>query len=166
MTTQTQATGVVTLTRAQFAVCVQTGLLRFMSSGGRPRWQRAPRPTEGNWLGRLEDETLGACGELALALALGKPWAGTVGTFHDEPDVSGLDVRTTTREDGSLIIGSRDPVDRYVVLVTGQPPTLTIRGYLKAADARRAEWVRDPGGLGPAWFVPQSALHPFGGRRP
>lgn len=36
-----------------------------------------------------------------------------------------------------------------------------VRGWIWGRDGRNPEWIRDPGKLRQAWFVPQSALRPI-----
>ena len=83
-------------------------------------------------------------------------------TFHSIADVGrNVEVRCTDLADGCLIVRANDAPERWYVLVTGKPPTFTVRGYIRGADARRPEYMRDPHGHRPAWFVPQSHLTPL-----
>lgn len=108
---------------------------------------------------RVREEVVGACGEMALCKAMNWFFSPTVNTFHNTADVyDRWEVRATERSDGSLIVRDNDNEERWYVLVTGDPPVMTIRGYILGADARRDEWLRNPHGHRPAWFVPQSAL--------
>jgi hypothetical protein len=110
-------------------------------------------------LTRIQQEITGACGEMAVCKALGKFWSPSVNTFHDVPDIDpNIEVRTTDRENGSLIVRDNDPEDRWYFLVTGVPPLMRVVGAIRGGDAKRDEWVRDPHGHRPAWFVPQEAL--------
>lgn len=114
------------------------------------------------FLKRLEEETIGACGEIAFCKGLGKFWSPTVNTFHAIADVGkNIEVRATARDDGSLIVRDNDDPDRWYVLVTGEPPVMTIRGRIRGRDAKRDEYLRNPHGHRQAWFVPQSALDRF-----
>lgn len=147
----------VTLTVREYAAAVDVAMQRMAASteAGHNHASTYQR----TWLKRLEEETVGACGELAYCKGIGRFWSPTVNTFHETADVgSNVEVRATTREDGSLIIRSNDSPDRWYALVTGTPPLMTIRGRIKGSDARRPEFQRDPHGHRQAWFVPQSAL--------
>lgn len=111
---------------------------------------------------RIEEETVGACGEMALAKALGlggfKP---AVNTFHNVTDLpANIEVRATRRTNGRLIIRDNDPSDRWYFLVVGEPPVMNIVGFILGKDAKRELWLTNPNGYRPAWFVPQSALIP------
>lgn len=113
---------------------------------------------------RVREETVGACGEMALCKAKNWFFSPTVNTFHGTPDVGDRwEVRATERQDGSLIIRDNDDEFRWYVLVVGEPPVMRIAGYIRGFEAKRDEWLRDPHGHRPAWFVPQSALKPVGG---
>lgn len=114
---------------------------------------------------RVREETVGACGEMALCKAMNWFFSPTVNTFHGSPDVGDRwEVRATERENGSLIVRDNDADDRWYVLVVGEPPVLRIAGYIRGSDAKQAEWLRDPHGHRPAWFVPQSALKQIGSK--
>lgn len=111
---------------------------------------------------RLQEEIVGACGEMVFAKATGRYWSHSVNTFHHVADVGlRFEVRASDREDGCLIVRDNDADDRIYVAVFGEPPNLIIAGCILGRDAKRAEWVRDPHGHRPAWFVPQRYLAPL-----
>jgi hypothetical protein len=111
---------------------------------------------------RLGDDIRGAASELAAAKWLGIEWSRSVNTFRFEADVGeDIDVRCTSRDDGRLILREKDHPYRWFVLVTGTPPVLLLRGYIRGSDAMRPQWWKDPHGYGGAWFVPQVALIPI-----
>lgn len=160
MTSPTSGEGcAVTLTWYEFADCVGVGVLRFAASN---LAQLNPATTyERGWLERLADEIVGACGERAWCKYRQTYWDASVNTFHRVPDAPGsVEVRSTRRGDGCLILRDNDAPERWYVLVTGEPPTLTIRGYIRGADARTPRFQRNPHGHRPAYFVPQAALRP------
>lgn len=151
---------VVTLTWFEFVGCIAVGTLRFETSN-RNRLDHATT-YQRTWLERIVDDILGASGERAWCKWRGTYWDGSVDTFHRTPDTHGnVEIRTTQRDDGSLILRDNDDPTRWYVLVTGQPPTLTVRGYIKGTNGRRPEYERNPNGHRLAWFVPQTALTPF-----
>jgi hypothetical protein len=102
----------------------------------------------------------GAGGEMALAKALGVYWDGGVNTFKRD-DLPGIQVRTRSRHDYELLVRSADSGDEVFVLVTGQMPEYRIHGWIRGADAKRAEWEKCHGGRPPAFFVPQGELKPM-----
>jgi hypothetical protein len=116
---------------------------------------------------QVQHAYVGLAGELAVAAAYGIPWRGEPDRFKGTPDVGEWDVRTRTKADYDLPIREGDP-DRVVVLVLAHRiPFMELAGWYRAGEARgHPEWVRAirPAGSGPvppAWFVPQSALHPM-----
>lgn len=148
----------VALTDYEFADCVGVGLRRLLSSN--TKGLNHASTYERGHLKRLEEETLGACGERAFCKALGIYWDGSVDTFHTKADAGvRYEIRSTTRDDGRLIIRDNDDPDRIYVLVTGQPPRMTVRGWILGSWARQPSWRTDPYGYRPAWFVPQNALN-------
>lgn len=108
---------------------------------------------------RIEEETVGIAGEWALARLLGIDWEPPLNTFHTIPDVGCFEARATHRPNGCLIVRSNDPADRVYVLLTGPPPTMTLRGCIRGAAAKQDRFRRDPNGWRPAWFVPQACLY-------
>lgn len=103
----------------------------------------------------------GAFGELALAKFLGVTWSEDVNTFKSKPDVENFEVRTTTYPTGSLIVRHRDSDDSVFVLVTSATPVYQIRGWISGKEAKQEKWLKNPGGRGAQYFVPQSNLHPM-----
>jgi hypothetical protein len=101
----------------------------------------------------------GACGEMAVSKFLGVYWGGGMGDEFKAPDVGDrIQVRTTPRHDGSLIVRKDAKDEHLYVLVTGTAPNFFLRGFISAADAKRDEFIQAPNGRPPAWFVPQYAL--------
>jgi hypothetical protein len=118
------------------------------------------------YLERIDQEVTGACGEMAVCKALGRFWTPSVNTFHAIADVSpAIEVRATTRLDGSLIVRDNDPSDRYYFLVVGEPPELEVVGYMLGAQAKHPTFMRDPHGHRQAYFVPQHLLTRIQGDR-
>lgn len=99
----------------------------------------------------------GACGELALAKYLGVYWRSTVGRL-DLPDVGRFQVRTSRRDNASLLLRPKDEDEQIFVLVTGYSPTYILRGWILAKNGKLEQYLRDPKTRGPAFFVPQGAL--------
>jgi len=100
-----------------------------------------------------------ALAEIAVAKAYDLYWEGVARAPSQlRGDVSNLQVRSTYREDGCLILHEDDPDDALFVLVTGRAPTYTIRGWMKAAEGKSPKWWREGDGR-PAFFVPQTALN-------
>lgn len=146
----------ITITAEEFVRCAAVGMRRFESSSA--QGHNHASTYRRSFIKRLEEETVGAVGELAFAKYREIPWDGSVDTFHNVPDVAGVEVRATAYEDGHLVIRDNDADDRIFVLVTGSAPEVEIRGWIRGIDAKRDEFLRDPHGYRQAWFVPQGAL--------
>lgn len=100
----------------------------------------------------------GACGEMAVAKALGRYWGGSVNTFRKEGDVGALEVRTRSRHDYELLVRPDDKNDAVYIHVTGKAPKFKIHGWLKGEDAKNMKWSQTHGHRDPAFFVPFTAL--------
>jgi len=150
----------VVLTPREFATAAGVGMARFVESSERGH-DHASTYQRG-YLERMAQEVVGACGEMALCKAVGRFWSPSVGTFHALADMgSNVEVRSTARADGCLIVRDNDADDRWFYLVTGEPPTMTVRGSILGRAAKRPEWERNPHGHRRAWFVPAAALRPL-----
>lgn len=150
----------VELTLPEYISAVQVGIVRFTISEAARLNAATTYPR--TWYQRLQEEIIGACGERAWCKYRNQHWDASFNTFHRVADAAGgVEVRSTTRDDGCLIIRHNDDADRWYVLIVGEPPLLRVAGYIKGEDAKIAEWVRDPHRQRPAWFVPQSALKPY-----
>lgn len=147
----------IALTARELAMGVDVGMQRLVASteAGHNHASTYQR----GFLKRLEEETIGACGEIAFSKAFGQYWSPSVNTFHEIADVGrDIEVRSTRLNNGSLIVRNNDADDRWFVLVTGEPPLMTIRGRILGIDAKKKEYLRDPHGHRKAWFVPQDVL--------
>jgi hypothetical protein len=86
----------------------------------------------------------GACAELALAKYLGVYWNGSVDTFKNGGDVSGLEVRTT-KNHNKLIVRKEDRHDSIYVLLTGKAPEYNIVGWEYGYMIKQSEYLTDFG---------------------
>lgn len=101
----------------------------------------------------------GAAAEMAVAKALGVYWDMVVDYAPNLPDIRpDIEVRTTTRPNGSLIIHPEDDNNRHFYLVVGELPNYNVVGSILGSEAKQARWWRESGVRYPAYFVPQSAL--------
>jgi len=114
----------------------------------------------------FQNDLLGVCGEMVFAKRFNVYMDLTFGPRsggHDFKMTSGktVDVKTTDRMDGRLIVpewkANKEKSDVYV-LVTGQVPTFTIRGYANADEIFNS--VIDLG-YGPCFGLQQDQLHDF-----
>lgn len=154
----------ISLTAYEMMIAAHHGAVRNATARYRPDVHGFDE--EHGWNIHIE----GACGEVAVAKALGRYWEPTVNTFHD-PDIRapdlGIDiqVRTRSRHDYELIIRPDDPPCHAYVLVTGRAPHFRIWGYRLGHDIRRPDWLKEHGGRPAAWFVPQAELWDWRGLR-
>jgi hypothetical protein len=111
------------------------------------------------YMERLNHDVLGVCGEMAVCKALGRFWSPSVNTFHKIADIPpNIEVRSTDHPKGSLIVRDDDPDNRWYFLVHGEPPNLTVVGFMHGSAAKQDRWLDNPGGRRESWFVPQSEL--------
>lgn len=74
--------------------------------------------------------------------------------FHKRPDLDpNIEIRWSKR--GILSVYDADRADQVFVLVTGEPPTLTLVGWI-GGDELDWTWRADG-----RWIVPTDALHPM-----
>ena len=124
---------------------------------------------EKSYLDIIQLDILGTCAEMVVAKKLGVYYDSSVNTFHNKPDLdwkNGVEVRSTQREDGRLIVRENDANDRLFVLVVGNPPDQRIVGAIFGINAKKAVYIhRGTNGRADCWMVPQDKLlpldHPF-----
>lgn len=148
---------IITLLPTELKWCVDVANLRMFTSSERNLNHSSTYSR--THLERITQEITGACGELAVARFLRRYWTPSVNTFHAVADIEpNIEVRSTVLEHGCLPVRNNDPDDRYYFLVVGEPPTMRIVGYIAGSDAKQSQWLKDPNGYRPAYFVPQAAL--------
>ena len=147
---------IIKLQPYEWAMAASVGMRRNMSAIADGRPDQHGFIGEG-WGVHIE----GACGEMAVAKALGVYWDGSVNTFKG-PDVGSIQVRTRSEDYYGLLVRAKDADDDVFVLVTGRSPEFVIRGWLRGSEAKREEWLSSHGGRPPAYFVPQERLRPIG----
>jgi hypothetical protein len=145
---------IITLKPAEVAVATVVGTFREQRSsdlGFRDRGHRAKDHS-------VSTNVDAAGAELAASKATGLRWHMTVGDDLAEPDLGrGTEVRHTRRDDGGLIVRSKDPSGRVFVLVTGSLPRYRVVGHLAGVEAMQDDFRWED-----AWLVPQSRLRPLG----
>ena len=144
-------------------VILSVGELRWAEAIGRRRFNAKTS-------GKLDIDILGACGEMALCIALGGRYRPTFDAFHKgrdtKPDVvidgQGYHVRTG-RPDGRLLIIRRNDCDGRYVLVTGEGADYTIHGWYDVRmDRIRQLPTVDFNGRGqPCWVIQRDDLTEF-----
>ena len=150
----------VTLTPWEYKACMDVAAAR-MATSNEAGWNHGSTYKR-TYLQRTQEEIVGVCGEMAVARVLDCYWSPSVNTFHKETDLPrSMEVRSTAHLTGRLIVRENDPTDRIYVLVIGEPPTMTVVGWMLGADARKDQWIENPHGHRQAWFVPQDQLIPI-----
>lgn len=152
---------VVVLDPAEMAIATLVASIRQaqnLSLGRRDAFGASFAPGDGL---RLHLE--GAAGELAVAKFLGRYWNGSLGQMR-AGDVGQVQVRTTKHQNGCLILHPSDRDDDVFILAIGEAPTLRLAGWIRGRDGKQEKFRRDPVGGRAAFFVPQGALRPIGGR--
>lgn len=111
----------------------------------------------------LANAYLGFRGEIAFSHVVGLVWRCDLSAFSTGGDVGAYQVRTRRfATDQCLIVRPVDHDDAVYVLVIEEAPNwLAVVGWMRARDAKQPLWQRDPGGRGPAFFVPRSMLRPM-----
>src|SRR5262245_14237971 len=101
----------------------------------------------------------GAAAEMAYAKATNRYWSVPVADdFRSVPgDVGTVQIRSTPRPNGCLILHPGDRDDAPFVLAIGRAPAFDFVGWGYAGDLKRREYWREDTGR-PAFFVPQDAL--------
>jgi len=149
---------IVTLTWTEQFYAAQAGVMRRLSAANRKRSQPLGKPKSmGDW-----DKDIESCGaEAAVAKALGLYWQAVDANPHQlNGDVSGIEVRSTKRKDGRLILHTKDPDDRPFVLVRGEMPTYDVVGWIMGRDGKKMDYTSFGDGR-PAFFVPAKDLLPM-----
>ena len=149
-------TGEVTLSNYELFAAASVGIRRQIEALQNGLPDSAGFEGEG-WSNHVE----GAAGEMAFAKYRDRYWSGSVGTFKEGGDVGDVQIRTRSKSGYDLIVRDGDRDDDYFVLVVGTAPRFRIVGWIRAADAKQPQWRQEHGGRPGAYFVPQSALHPF-----
>lgn len=121
----------LTLDEAEEAMLGAVG--RCMSAQ-RLEWQRREAdPKVFNYL----DHIRGALGEMAVCHLFGLRWNAAIGDPHAK-DAGPYQVRTTTVEDGHLIIQENEVTkDDPYILVTGDGRDFIVRGWMSGKGAKR-----------------------------
>lgn len=143
---------VVILTPSEIMMAAQVGVMRHVQNIKRKVKEAYGASPDKDWQYDIE----GALGEYALAKYLNRCWGGT-GEYR-APDVCGVDVRTSSKDWGDLILHPKDPDTRIFFLLTGLNGRYTVRGWCYAKEGKKDQHWKDPAGGRPAYFYPQTLL--------
>ncbi len=75
------------------------------------------------------------------------------------PDVGDVDVRSSSKPNGALIIRRNDDPNKKYYLLIGLNGEYEIKGWLYGIEAMKDQfWTSKDTGRPPVWFVPQEYL--------
>jgi len=104
---------------------------------------------------------IGSCGEIAFAKIQEAIWPDSINTFHEEPDVGGMEVRAT-KETGHRLLVREDDQDLSFGLVVPIrfPEEHWCVGWMHKRDIiKHPEWYENPNAKNEwCWLVPQRFL--------
>ena len=111
----------------------------------------------------LDIHLLGAAGEMAVASYLGMKHELYKETEAKKgsDDLPGIDVKTRSKSRYDLIIQKNEDPSKKFVLVTIENQQTFLHGWCYGHQGMDARYWADPARGRPAYFVPQSALHPM-----
>ena len=120
----------------------------------------------GAWKGSkaLGIHLLGAAGEVAVASYLGLKehlFKETEAKRGSDDLPGGIDVKTRSKSRYDLIIQKNEDPNKKFVLVTIENQQTFLHGWCYGHEGMDARYWADPARGRPAYFVPQSALHPM-----
>jgi len=150
----TVSNGEVRLSWEECFEALVVGVRRFCNARQDERRQLYRPVWKHGYLPDLE----GACAEKAFAKLSGLYWPATVQPDSREGDVSGWHIRSTTHEDGALILHERDADDARFALMTGFAPGFILRGGIDGATGKRLGKFQQRGDGAPAYYVDQHLL--------
>ena len=111
----------------------------------------------------LDIHLLGAAGEMAVASYLGMKHElyKEVEAKRGSDDLPGIDVKTRSKSRYDLIVQKNEDPSKKFVLVTIENQQTLLHGWCYGHEGMDARYWADPARGRPAYFVPQSALHPM-----
>lgn len=102
----------------------------------------------------------GACGELAVAKALGMYWPASINSFH-KPDLEGIQVRLSRSERPYLIVQKNESPEDKFVLVTGTVPHFRVIGWAFGRQVKNPLHLTSFQGRPEVYALPLSQLTPI-----
>jgi hypothetical protein len=111
----------------------------------------------------LRAHMLGAAGELAVASYLGlkEHLFKETEAKRGSDDLPGIDVKTRSKSRYDLIVQKHENPSKKFVLVTIENRQTLLHGWCYGHEAMNELYWSDPARGRPAYFVPQSVLHPM-----
>ena len=111
----------------------------------------------------LRAHMLGAAGELAVASYLGLKdhLFKEAEAKRGSDDLPGIDVKTRSKSRYDLVVQKHENPSKKFVLVTIENRQTLLHGWCYGHEAMNERYWADPARGRPAYFVPQSVLHPM-----
>ena len=101
-----------------------------------------------------------AIAEKAVAVYLELPWNERVGDIGVSDVGTHIEVRSTDRPDGSLIVHETDRSGAvFVLVINNESNTRVLAGWICGYEAKRSQFWQEKCIGRPAYFVPQGELH-------
>ena len=143
---------IITLSLAEVQLAAHVGIQRRIMNMKRGTKDSRNCDGKNGWTQDIN----GACGELAASIGTRRQWLAPVTWETTKPDLwPNIQVKTTPYRDGRLTVQLDAEDSQPYILVIGGAPVFKLCGWLYATDAKRTEWIDNPGGRGEAYFVPQ-----------
>ena len=146
--------GMITLSSHEMMLAATVGIMRQITNLRDKRADYYGAEAEAAWQIHIE----GAIGEMVVAKHCNVFWNGNMGNLRAK-DAGKLQVRTTRWPNGSLILHPKDLDDDIFVLVTGEAPNYTVRGWISGAEGKSQDLWEEKCKGRPAFFVPQFRLY-------
>lgn len=153
---------IITLSWSECILAATAGILRRISALKEKRKEPHGPPTK-PW--DCEIESCGA--EKAVAKHFDKYWLAVSHNPHTLPgDVGKIQVRSTTHDDGHLILYERDKNDAPFILVRGSLPTYELTGWCYAREGKLEQYrttktTGDGRNKPDSFWVPADVLQPM-----
>ena len=146
----------IKLSNAELYVAGHVGTMRRVAS-----IQKKIPDTKNSKRGFWETDADGAAAEMAVAKYFGVYWVPSVNAGKAS-DVLNFQVRSTSWQNGKLIIRTKDKKNEKYILVTVNVDICNIVGWTWADDAKKEKFWKPEDHTGEsAWWVPQSELQPM-----
>ena len=149
---------IITLTPDDFSAAVFAGAFRSIESVLR---NRKDSVYEKDWNTGTHRHILGAVGEIAVLKFLNIYKSPTINNFSGADIVyNGKKIEVRHRENKSfdMIVRRNNSPSSVYVMTRGLAPTIEVVGWEVGKNVMKDSFIRDHGGYGAAWFVPQDAL--------
>lgn len=150
-------TGIVTLSLEEIEMAALIGCKRAAESKLAGRKDKFPVINNSFW----DIDVEGAMAEMAYCKYRNKFWTGSVNTFKQADCGVRTQIRSTSHQNGRLIIRNDDDDSHFYVLIVGKCPTYSIIGWIKGLDGKKQKYQSSPNNGPPAFFIPQTDLHKF-----